>query len=154
MTEKENTFSFYDLNRRRYSTIHLDTEDDSWNVEHRFKSDSMIHTTVRPIGKGQYLAIGMYKDHRLVLLDEQGVYQKGYGEIPYRDEEERKVDDMIRSEAYQGMLAVSPSGKKMAHVLIKGDMIYFYNISDNGDLVLKSEQIKSYPDYRLSLIHI
>jgi hypothetical protein len=55
---------------------------------------------------------------------------------------------MIRSEAYQGMLAISPSGKKMAHVLIKGDMIYYYNISDNGDLALISEQIKSYPDYR------
>ena len=148
LTEKENTFSFYDLNRRRYSTIHLNMDDDSWKVEHHFKSDSMAHIMVKPIGDSQYLAIGMYQKHRLVLLDEQGIFQKGYGEIPFRDEEERKVDAMIRSEAYQGMLAISPSGKKMAHVLIKGDMIYYYNISDNGDLALISEQIKSYPDYR------
>ena len=147
-TETENTFSFYDLNRRRYSTVHMDTEDDSWKVEHHFKSDSMVHIMVKPIGDSQYLAVGIYKNHRLVLLDEQGVFQKGFGEIPYRDEEERKVDDMIRSEAYQGKLAISPSKKKVAHVLLKGDMIYFYNMSDNGDLVLKSEQIKSYPDYR------
>ena len=125
LTEKENTFSFYDLNRRRYSTIHLNMDDDSWKVEHHFKSDSMAHIMVKPIGDSQYLAIGMYQKHRLVLLDEQGIFQKGYGEILFRDEEERKVDAMIRSEAYQGMLAISPSGKKMAHVLIKGDLIYY-----------------------------
>ena len=145
---EENSFSFYDVNRRRYSTIHLNEDDDSWQVEHRFHSDSLVHIHIQPIRDSLFLGIGMYKDYRFVLLDKHGVFQKGFGEIPYRDEEERKVEDMIRSEAYQGTLAVSPSGNKVAHVLIKGDMIYLYNIAENGELELISEQIKAYPDYR------
>ncbi|MBO4999478.1 MAG: hypothetical protein J6C58_01445, partial [Bacteroidaceae bacterium] len=35
-SEKDNSFSFYDLNKRRYSTIHLNHENDSWQVEHHF----------------------------------------------------------------------------------------------------------------------
>ena len=147
-TRENNAFSFYDLNRRRYSTIHLNEDDDSWQVEHHFKSDSLPHIHIQPIRDSLYLGTGMYKNYHLVLLDKHGVFRKGFGEIPYRDEEERKVEDMIRSEAYQGTLAVSPSGNKVAHVLIKGDMIYLYNIAENGELELISEQIKAYPDYR------
>lgn len=147
-TREKNAFSFYDLNRRRYSTIHLNEDDDSWQVEHHFKSDSLLHIHVLPIRDSLYLGTGMYKNYHLVLLDKHGVFQKGLGEIPYRDEEERKVENMIRSDAYQGVLAVSPSGNKVAHVLMKGDMIYFYHIAENGELELKSEQINAYPDYR------
>lgn len=145
---EENAYSFYDLNRRRYSTIHLNEDNDSWQVEHHFKSDTLPHIHIQPIRDSLYLCTGMYKNYRLALLDKHGVFQKGLGEIPYRDEEERKVENMIRSEAYQGVLAVSPSGDKVAHVLMKGDMIYFYHIAENGELELKSEQINAYPDYR------
>lgn len=144
----ENTFSFYDLNRRRYSTIHLNEEDGSWRVEHQFNSDSLAHINVLPIVNNRYIATGMYEDYRLVLLDKDGMFQKGFGELPYRDEEERKVNGMIRSEIYQGGLTVSPSGNKAAHALQKADMIYFYDITADGNLVLKSEQLKSYPQYR------
>ena len=145
---KENTFSFYDLNRRRYSTIYLNEEDGSWRVEHQFKSDSLAHIYVLPIVNNQYIATGMYEDYRLVLLDKDGAFQKGFGELPYRDEEERKVNGMIRSEIYQGELTVSPSGNKVAHALQKADIIYFYTITADGNLILKSEQLKSYPQYR------
>lgn len=145
---EEDSYSFYDVNRRRYSTIHLDRENDFWQVEHHFKSDSLIHIHIQPIRDSLYLSAGMYKNYHLVLLDKHGVFKKGFGEIPYRDEEERKVDDIIRSEAYQGKLVVSPSGNNVAHVLLKGDMIYFYHIAENGELELKSEQINAYPDYR------
>ena len=144
----ENAFSFYDLNRRRFSTIHLTEEDGSWRVEHQFRSDSLPHINVLPIVNNQYLATGMYEDYRLVLLDKDGVFQKGFGELPYRDEEERKVNGMIRSEIYQGELTVSPSGNKVAHALQKADIIYFYTITADGNLILKSEQLKSYPQYR------
>ena len=90
----------------------------------------------------------MYEDYRLVLLDKDGAFQKGFGELPYRDEEERKVNGMIRSEIYQGELTVSPSGNKVAHALQKADMIYFYDIAADGSLIMKSEQLKSYPQYR------
>lgn len=143
-----NAFSFYDLNRRRFSTIYLNGEDGSWRVEHLFKSDSLVHLCILPIVNGQYIATGMYDDCRIVVLDNRGVFQKGFGEIPYRDEKEREVSGMIRSEAYQGQMSVNLSGNKVVHALQKGDMIYFYDIADNGVLNLKSEQVKSYPRYR------
>lgn len=147
-SEKENSFTFYDLNKRRYSTIHLNHEDDSWQMEHHFKSDSLIHLSVLPVADNRYIATGMYPNHRLTLLDENGILLKGFFGIPYRDEEERKVDEMLRSEAYQGNIAVSPSRKRLVQAMSKGDMIYFYNITGNGELNLLSEQVNSYPKYR------
>lgn len=147
-SEKDNSFSFYDLNKRRYSTIHLNHENDSWQVEHHFKSDSLIHISVMPVADNRYIATGMYPKHRLTLLDENGNLQKGFFEIPYRDEKERKVNKMVRAEAYQGKIAVSPSRKKLVQAMSKGDMIYFYNITGNGELILLSEQVNSYPKYR------
>ena len=71
---EENTYSFYDLNRRRYSTIHLNEDDDCWQVEHHFKSDSLLHIHVLPIRDSLYLGTGMYKNYHLVLLDKHGVF--------------------------------------------------------------------------------
>lgn len=147
-SEKDNSFSFYDLNKRRYSTIHLNHENDSWQVEHHFKSDSLIHISVMPVADNRYIATGMYPKHRLTLLDENGNLLKGFFEIPYRDEKERKVNEMVRAEAYQGKIAVSPSRKRLVQAMSKGDMIYFYNITGNGELILLSEQVNSYPKYR------
>ena len=103
-SEKDNSFSFYDLNKRRYSTIHLNHENDSWQVEHHFKSDSLIHISVMPVADNRYIATGMYPKHRFTLLDENGNLLKGFFEIPYRDEKERKVNEMVRAEAYQGKI--------------------------------------------------
>ena len=68
-TRENNAFSFYDLNRRRYSTIHLNEDDDSWQVEHHFKSDSLPHIHIQPIRDSLYLGTGMYKNYHLVFLD-------------------------------------------------------------------------------------
>lgn len=62
-----------------------------------------------PVADNRYIATGMYPKNRLTLLDENGNFLKGFFKIPYRDEEERKVNEMVRSEAYQGKIAVSPS---------------------------------------------
>ena len=75
----ENTFTANDLNRRRFTTIHLNLEDDSWRVEHHFKYDSVMHIYIKPIVNNRYVATGISEDNHLMVLDEKGTSLKGFG---------------------------------------------------------------------------
>ena len=140
-------FSFYDVNKNRYSTIQLNTEDDSWQVKHDFKLDSLTHLHIRPIADNRYVSTGIYEDCTLMVLDEDGMPLKKFGEWPYKDEEEKKVSGKTRAMVYQGELVAHPSGNKVAHIISMGDIFYFYEVSPDGDLVLKSKQEKAYANY-------
>ena len=143
----ENTFSANDVNRRRFSTVHLNLEDDSWRVEHHLKFDSLMHIYVQPIANNRYVATGIYDDCHLMLLDEKGKPLKGFGEWPYQDEQEKKVPGKIRASVYQGKLEVSPSGDKLVFAVASGDMLYFYRILPNGELELISKHENTYAHY-------
>ena len=143
----ENTFSANDVNRRRFSTVHLNPEDDSWRVEHHLKFDSLMHIYVQPIANNRYVATGIYEDCHLMLLDEKGKPLKGFGEWPYQDEQEKKVPGKIRASVYQGKLEVSPSGDKLVFAVASGDMLYFYRILPNGELELISKHENTYAHY-------
>lgn len=143
----ENAFSASDVNRRRFSTVYLNPEDDSWRVEHHFKYDSIMHIYIKPIANNRYVATGIYDDCHLMLLDEKGTPLKGFGEWPYQDEQERKVPGKIRASVYQGKLEVSPSKDKLVFAVTSGDMLYFYRILPNGELELISKQENAYAHY-------
>lgn len=143
----ENAFSASDVNRRRFSTVYLNPEDDSWRVEHHFKYDSIMHIYIKPIANNRYVATGIYDDCHLMLLDEKGTPLKGFGEWPYQDEQERKVPGKIRASVYQGKLEVGPSKDKLVFAVTSGDMLYFYRILPNGELELISKQENAYAHY-------
>ena len=143
----ENTFSVSDVNRRRFSTVRLNPENDSWQVEHHFKYDSVKHIYVKPIVNNRYVATGIYEDCHLMVLDEKGTPLKGFGEWPYQDEQEKKVPGKIRANVYQGKLEVSPSGDKLVFAVMSGDMLYFYRVLPNGELELISKQENAYAHY-------
>ena len=143
----ENTFSVSDVNRRRFSTVRLNPENDSWQVEHHFKYDSVKHIYVKPIVNNRYVATGIYEDCHLMVLDEKGTPLKGFGEWPYQDEQEKKVPGKIRASVYQGKLEVSPSGDKLVFAVASGDMLYFYRILPNGELELISKHENTYAHY-------
>ena len=143
----ENAFSVSDVNRRRFSTVHLNPEDDSWRVEHHFKYDSIMHIYIKPIANNQYVATGIYEDCHLMVLDEKGMPLKGFGEWPYQDEQEKKVPGTTRARVYQGKLEVSPSKDKLVFAVTSGDMLYFYRVLPNGELELISKQENAYAHY-------
>ena len=146
-SKKGNTFSANDVNRCRFSTVHLNTEDDSWWVEHHLKFESFSHIYIKPIANNRYVATGIYDDCHLMLLDEKGTTLKGFGEWPYQDEQEKKVSGQIRASVYQGKLEVSPSGDKLVFAVMSGDIIYFYRVLPDGDLELVSKQENAYAHY-------
>ena len=143
----ENAFSVSDINRRRFSTVYLNPEDDSWRVEHHFKYDSVMHIYIKPIVNNRYVATGIYEDNHLMVLDEKGTPLKGFGEWPYQDEQEKKVPGTTRARVYQGKLEVSPSKDKLVFAVMSGDMLYFYRILPNGELELISKQENAYAHY-------
>ena len=143
----ENTFSVSDVNRRRFSTVRLNPENDSWQVEHHFKYDSVKHIYVKPIVNNRYVATGIYEDNHLMVLDEKGTPLKGFGEWPYQDEQEKKVPGTTRARVYQGKLEVSPSKDKLVFAVMSGDMLYFYRVLPNGELELISKQENAYAHY-------
>lgn len=147
LSEGKNTFSASDVSRRRFSTVYLNPEDDSWRVEHHFKYDSIMHIYIKPIANNRYVATGIYDDCHLMLLDEKGTPLKGFGEWPYQDEQEKKVPGTTRARVYQGKLEVSPSGDKLVFAVVSGDMLYFYRVLPNGELELISKQENAYAHY-------
>ena len=146
-SEGKNTFTANDVNRRRFSTVHLNPEDDSWRVEHHLKFDSIMHIYIKPIANNWYVATGIYDDCHLMLLDEKGTPLKGFGEWPYQDEQEKKVPGKIRASVYQGKLEVSPSKDKLVFAVTSGDMLYFYRVLPDGDLELVSKKENAYAHY-------
>ena len=144
---KGNSFSIYDMDKERFFTFFLNEEDYSWKLEHLFNSDSLTHLYIHPILNNRYVATGFYENCQLILLDEKGTIIKRIGELPYRDEVEKKVSGEVRSEVYQGTLAVSPSRQKVVFATLYGDMIYFYDVLSNGELALKFKQENAYAEY-------
>lgn len=52
------------------------------------------------MANGKYIAPGIYDNYRFCLLEPDGQVQSTFGEWPYRDEEEKKVSGIVRSQAY------------------------------------------------------
>lgn len=139
----------WDINRRRYSVIRFAAGDAPSSVWHVFVAqDSLFHYEIYPVCHNHFVAAGIYEDARFAVLDKDGRLLAKIGVPPYRDEDERKVSGIIRSEVYQGRLAVAPSGTRMVHALLHADGIAFYAVDSCGNLRLVKERIKSYPDYR------
>lgn len=140
--------SFWDVNRKRYSSMSIALKDSVMEPTHIFSyKDSLFHYEIFPIYNHQFVAAGIYENYRLVLLDEQGRFKQGYGKCPSRDSQEESLSGTLRSEVYQGRLAVSPSGKKVVHALLRADILSFYEVTSQGDLQLVADNIRSYPSY-------
>ncbi len=144
----DNHFSLWDINRKRYSSVVFSLETSSVSFDHHFTSDdSFLHYEILPITGNHFVSSGIYENYRLLVLDEMGCIMKGVGNIPARDVREENISGNIRSEVYQGKMAVSPSGKKVVQALLRSDIISFYNVTSDGELQLASENIGSYPEY-------
>ena len=88
----ENAFSVSDVNRCRFSTVHLNPEDDSWRVEHHFKYDSVMHLYIKPIVNNRDVATGIYEDNHLMVVN------KHAGELVQSDPDGTEaIEDQIKA---------------------------------------------------------
>ena len=142
----ESAFSFYDMNKKKFYCTNAITEDDV-QFTSVFSVDSVHPLEVHLMANGKYIAPGIYDNYRFCLLEPDGQVQSTFGEWPYRDEEEKKVSGIVRSQAYMFHIAASPSKTKFIASLLTADMLAFYQL-ENDSVRLIKESILAYPDYR------
>lgn len=143
-TADKNGFCAYDANRR--VLWQLKRVDRGWEQIKLFEPDSVFHRVIKPLNDSTYLASGYYNSHKFFLLSKDGDVLNRVGEWPYRDEAEKKVSGVMKSQAYVGDFTVSPSGKNVAYACLASDILSFYTYSDI-ELSLNKEIVGEYVDY-------
>ena len=64
-------------------------------------ADSLICFEMLPVQHDRYIVTGLHKHNRFTVLDGNGKKVGDFGEYPYRDEEERKLDGFVLGDVYQ-----------------------------------------------------
>lgn len=140
------SFSFYDINKKTFYYTNSITGDDVQFFS-AFRIDSGLPLEIHPMANGRFVAPGIYEKYRYCMLDSDGQVHSIFGEWPYRDEDEKKVSGIVRSQAYMFSIASSPSKTKFVAYLLSANMLSFYQL-ENDSLRLLKETILTYPDYK------
>ncbi len=139
------SFSFYDINRRTFYYIHNITSDNVRFIP-AFHVDSGVPLEVHPMANGKFITSGIYEKYRYCVLESDGKVHSTFGGWPYRDEDEKSVSGIVRSQAYMSGIASSPSKTKFVAYLLSADILSFYRLKDDSVHLIK-ENILTYPDY-------
>lgn len=143
-TADKKGFCAYDANRK--ILWQLKHTENGWEQIKLFEPDSLFHRVIKPLNDSTYLASGYYNNHKFFLLSKDGDVLNRVGEWPYRDEAEKKVSGVMKSQAYVGDFTVSPSGKNVVYACLASDILSFYTYSDL-ELSLNKEIVNEYVDY-------
>ena len=135
---------FFDHRSRTCAKILFDGHGEA-RIEKSAKISTLDYN-LSPTVWNTFIAIGPYEKGRFRLLDGKGQQIKMLGEQPYRDKEERAIPELGRAMAYQGEIAVSPSGDRLVDAIFGSPMIYFYELSADTVRQLKSH-IECWPTY-------
>ncbi|MDR2147483.1 MAG: TolB-like 6-bladed beta-propeller domain-containing protein [Tannerella sp.] len=85
----------------------------------------------------QYLGMGSYQEGMFLLFDSLGKTVQSFFEFPFKDATEKAIKNQLRGMAYQGEIAINPSGTKFAYATLNADIIHFYNILENDIQIIK-----------------
>ena len=100
-------------------------------------------------GGNRHLATGLYGEHQFCLLDSLGNIVNKFGEYPYRDEEERGLSGIIKSQVYQGDVTIAPSGKRFLSCILCGDLVSIYEYNEaTGYFQPKKNMYTTFPEYK------
>lgn len=124
-SHNESSFSFYDINRKTFYYTNSTTAG-TVRFTPAFRIDSGLPLEVHPMANGKFIAPGIYEKYRYCVLDSNGQVHSTFGEWPYRDEDEKNVSGIVRSQAYMFGIASSPSKTKFVAYLMSADMLSFF----------------------------
>ncbi len=92
------------------------------------------------------LSFGFYDDCMFYLQKNNQILQK-LGDFPYRDAQEKQIENRLRGLAYQGTLQNNPSNDKFVYAVNSAEIVYFYHI-DSTSVRKVCEYQYSYPQYQ------
>jgi hypothetical protein len=136
----------YDAMKREYSWIlNPITPDDHPKKGRTILFDQfsfqILHTCF-----DQYVGMGPYENGMFELYDSTGKRINCFYAFPYKDNDEKSINNRLRAMAYQGSTVLNPQKDKMAYACTHGDIIHFYAIKEHAIEVIKKIE-NSYPDY-------
>lgn len=144
----ENGLSCYDFMRQEVRTIRKDSLSGEMQTRTLLKRNDYWAFDVIPYGDW-FVANGCFNDLQFGLFDRDGRLVEAVGELPCKDEEERKIDPKNRAMAYQGTLRITGQGK-MAFAANDHKIILLYRIA-GGRLTDRREIIDWYGEYEPDL---
>ena len=92
------------------------------------------------------LSFGFYDDCMFYLQRDNQLLQK-IGEFPYRDADERKIDNRLKGMAYQGVLQNNLSNDRFVYAVNSAEIAWFYRI-DSLKAVPVCKYEFTYPEYK------
>ncbi len=92
------------------------------------------------------LSFGFYDDCMFYLQRDNQLLQK-LGEFPYRDANEREIDNRLKGMAYQGVLRNNLSNDRFVYAVNSAEIAYFYKI-DSLKAVPVCKYEFTYPEYK------
>lgn len=92
------------------------------------------------------ISFGFYDDAMFYLQRNNQLLQK-IGEFPYRDVNERKMDNRLKGMAYQGVLQNNISNDRFVYAVNSAEIVYFYKI-DSLKVIPVCKYEFTYPNYK------
>lgn len=124
----------------------LKLEDDTLIVSNHvyIGSDSCLVSAFQicPIDENYFVASGIIKNNRFVILDSEGRFYSSFGNYPFSKRSDDEEDYITQAFAHQGSIICSPDKKRLVAGNMMGDAISFFDISD-----LKSPKLCKEYDY-------
>jgi hypothetical protein len=126
----EDTIGMYDIMNMSYYNIPILKENDSIiHIKKTVSFDTRYYRAVRT-SYNQYIALSA-EDGLFSLLDADGKRIDKFFDYPYKDRDERNIDNAIRALAYQGTIVTNPHATKCVYAPFNGDIIHFYAVENN-----------------------
>lgn len=134
-----------DMSANMYLEFRIPKENDEIEIIKRIKFDTTPFRMIKT-AFDQHIGLSM-QEGLFILVDSTGKAIKSFFEYPYRNKEERQLDNKHRAFAYQGSLSANPSKTKCVYTSMSGDIIHFYELENNNiKLITKIEN--EYPRYK------
>lgn len=142
----DTTLTLFDLaNRSLYSLNLREIINGIYEFPVCYKDTVPGTIKILPTKYDTFVTLGFY-ENCMMKLQGKGMDTKLYGEYPYRDDDERKIENRLRGMAYQGVFRSNLSKDKFVYAANSADILYFYNITpEDISIVCKYEY--NYPEY-------
>ncbi|WP_294619757.1 BF3164 family lipoprotein [uncultured Bacteroides sp.] len=146
----DTALSIFDFAKKSLCLLNPDRLKHKDNLDYPILYKDTVPSTIKilPTRFTSFVTLGFYPDCMFKLCDRNGV--SSYGEYPYKDEDERSIENRMRGMAYQGLLGINPSNDKFVYAVSSADIIFFYEINQK-ELSLKCKYEFNYPKYQVSM---
>ncbi len=142
--QNEDTIGVYDIMNMSYYSIPITSNNDSIEIRKHINFNKRYFRVIKTAYR-QYLALSN-EDNLFELLNSDAQIIKTSFQYPYKNENEKTLQNSIRSIAYQGTLATNPNATRCVFAPFSGEIIQFYKIKKE-DIELVNKIERDYPQY-------